>query len=49
MLTLFGYLNEANNIGFSFLSAGATQYLLIVAALYGIGACLYAGKYLKKI
>ncbi len=27
-----------------FLSAGATQYLLLVAALYVIGAGLYAGK-----
>jgi hypothetical protein len=27
-----------------FFAAGATQYLLIVAALYATGACLYAGK-----
>jgi hypothetical protein len=27
-----------------FLSAGATQYLLLVAALYVIGAGLYASK-----
>jgi nitroreductase len=31
-----------------FISAGATQYLLLVAALYGIGACIYAGKIQKK-
>ena len=31
------------NLTHSF-SAGATQYLLLVAALYVTGACLYAGK-----
>ena len=29
---------------FLYISAGATQYLLLVAALYATGACLYAGK-----
>ncbi len=29
---------------YSILSAGATQYLILVAALYVIGAALYAGK-----
>jgi hypothetical protein len=38
------FLTDANDIVSFSLSAGATQYLLVVAALYGIGACLYAGK-----
>jgi len=29
---------------FFFFSAGGTQYLVIVVALYATGACLYAGK-----
>ena len=46
-----GMINDffvCNQYDWFFISAGATQYLLLVAALYGIGACIYAGKIQKK-